>query len=79
MEPGTFNKNKLASGRYALCQAAVVLVLMLGYGVMRVMTSTIGEDDPQVHPIVLTALTAIVTFISGTVGFYFGQNSKPKG
>lgn len=76
MENQGFNKNKLSSGRFFLCLCAGIAIMMLATVVSCVIWSTIGKDDPQVHPIVLTAMTAIISFISGTVGFYFGQHSQ---
>ena len=71
-----YDKGKLSSGRYFLCLCAGACLLMLAFAVTRVILSTIGADDPQVHPVVLSALTAVISLISGALGFYFGQNVK---
>lgn len=73
-----FDKNKLASGRYFLCLCAGIETVLLTTVVASVIGGTVGKDDPQVHPIALTALTAIISSITGTMGFYFGQSTVKK-
>lgn len=70
---------KLWSGRYALALAACFSIVLFTIAVFWTIITIAGQDDPQVHPLVLAVFTAVSGAISGTIGFYFGQKSaQPK-
>lgn len=73
--------SKLQSGRYFLALCTGFILVTLTIAIFRVIWLTAGVDDPQVHPIVLSTLTAVLSSITAVIGFYFGQKAgeaKPK-